>query len=434
MVIHRKHIYPEKDLALPRTLHDDRHRLEQVEVPVVTVSASFRQDIAKNLHEHTRKKGEIVFSRAHYSMAVAILDEARRQNLSAWLVDPINFLSADQWQRLVRIELIGQLTARIPILKKIKDIFDTFIRKQVPLKGAIDKPLEYVTTRVEKPIVSVHYESGNFLARHGKKVLQIVTDPHVRPHYLFEAGRPNISFAVFDEATRKSFFAKAAGQNLELAPDKVVVTGPPVDSRIIETRKGKKADSYKKRGLRLVVTTSGLGTNYKEIEELLTGLLPAVKERKIELLLYASTHRDFRKMYLDKAAENGLSAGDENAKTQVRVIWDESIVTANQKLIEHAFGWADGFITKPSGDMAYDAAAAGCFLLTLSPWGEWEENIFDIFTRLGIAKAADINNFVEQLDSLEQENWFSRAINNALNIDDIFLNGAKNIVNLQQKL
>lgn len=434
MVIHRKHIYPEKDLALPRTLHEDRHRLEQVEVPIVTVSASFHADIAKNLHEHTRQKGEIVFSRAHYSMAVAILEGARRQNLSAWLVDPINYLSKDQWQRLERIELVGQLTARTPILKKIKDIFDTFIRKQVPLRGAIDKPLEYVAANVGKPIISVHYESGNFLARHGKKVLQIVTDPHVRPHYLFEAGRPNIAFAVFDEATKKSFFENASLQNLKLPQNKVIVTGPPVDPRIIEKRKGKNADSYKKRGLRLAITTSGLGTNYGEIKQVLEHLLPVLAERKMEILLYASTHLDFYKMFYELGAKNSLPIGDENSKLPLRIIYDESIIAANQKLIDSAFGWADGFITKPSGDMAYDAVAAGCFLLTLSPWGEWEENIFDIFSRLGIAKAVDADNLVEQLDSLEQENWFSRAINNALNIDEIFLTGAKNIVDLQRKL
>lgn len=430
----RKHILPEKELTFPRTLHEDRHKLEKVQVPIITVSASYRSDIAKRLHEKARHHGEIVFSRAHYSMAVAVYEEAICQNKTAWMVDPINYLSEEEWQKLARIKFLGQLTARIPILKTLKDIFDTLIRRQIPLTAAIEKPLAYVTSRVGSPIISLHYEAGNYLAKIGKRVLQVVTDPHVRPHYLFEAERDNITFAVFDEATKKTFFEKAQVLGKKLPGNKVIVCGPPVDARIVEVRGGKTAEGHKNRPLRLAVTTSGLGTNFGEIKKLLANLIPEVKAGKVELLLYASTHEDFKAMYDQLAHENNLPVGDENAQAPVRVIWDESIVEANQKLIDYAFGWADGFITKPSGDMAYDALAAGCFLLTLSPWGEWEENIFDIFSRMGIAKKAEVENIREQLENLERENWFSRAISNALEIDEIFLNGAKNIVDLQQKI
>lgn len=430
----RKHILPPKDLDLPRTIHDDRHKIENVQVPIITVSASFRSDIAKSLGEHAREKGELAFSRAHFSMAIAVYEQAKESGLSCWLVDPVNYIGSEGWASLEKIEYIGQMIARNPILIKVKDILDLFIRSKSPLTKHIEEPLGYVTARAVNPIISLHYEAGNILAKNNKKVLQVVTDPHVRPHYLQQAERKNISFAVFDEQTKKQFLDLAIDLKKGVTSDRVIVTGPPVDPRIIEKRKGKNADSYKKRGLRLAITTSGLGTNYGEIKQALEHLLPVLAERKMEILLYAGTHLDFYKMFYELGAKNSLPIGDENSKMPLRIIYDESIIAANQKLIDSAFGWADGFITKPSGDMAYDAVAAGCFLLTLSPWGEWEENIFDIFSRLGIAKAIDTNNFVEQLDSLEQENWFPRAINNALNIDEIFLTGAKNIVDLQQKL
>lgn len=430
----RKHVFPEKGLGLPITLHDDRHRLEKVDVPIVTVSASFRSDMERHLGESAQDRGEIVFSRAHYSMAIAVLEQARRQKLSAWMVDPINYLSDRDWQKLERIEIIGQMTARIPILKALKDIFDTFVRKQIPLTAAIQKPLNYVTNRVGSPIISLHYEAGNYLAKVGKRVLQVVTDPHVRPHYLFEAGRPNITFAVFDEATKRSFIEKAAALNLQIAEGKVIVTGPPIDPRVIEKRSGKKPDDYKKRGLRLAITTSGLGTNYGEIKQTLENLLPVLTRKKIELLLYAGTHLDFYKIFYALAAKNNLPIGGEDSKMPLRIIYDKSIVIANQKLIDGAFGWADGFITKPSGDMAYDAVAAGCFLLTLDPWGEWEENIYKIFEKKGIALMADTTNLAGQLEQLEQKGWFMQAIKNALKIEEIYLHGAKNIVDLQQTL
>jgi hypothetical protein len=427
-----KHILPPADLSLPQTLHQDKHILEEVDVPVITVSATFRTEIKKYLGEKITVDHEAVFSRAHYSMAVGILAEANRRNLTSWLVDPTNYVSESDWKKVVIIEHIGQMTARIPFLKMMKDFADSLVRSKFPLRQAIESPLRYVVKRCVHPIISMHYEAGNIIATEGKNVISVVTDPYVHVTYLYEAHRPNITFAVFDEATKREFIEKAALTKIKIDESRIVVTGPPVDPRIVAKRKGKKPTTYKRRGLRLVITTSGLGTNKNEIEKVLDNLLPYIKKNKMELILYASTHDDFRQMYYDMAQKHKLELGSITSRSKVRIIHRTDIVQANQELIDYAFGWADGFITKPSGDMAYDAVAAGCFILSLESWGVWENNIEKLFSEKKILKKADVNNFSDQLSKLSRSGWIEEAIGNSLNIDKLFLEGSKKIVDLQR--
>lgn len=432
MAANRSHVLPPPEYELPGTLHNDRHRLEEVEVPIVTVSATFRNEIAKERGEEPVILDELVFSRAHYSMAVALFSYANSNGLSVWMVDPTNYISPKDWKGLARLEKIGQLTARIPLLKKAKNIFDTFARNKSPLSTVIKGPLEYVTARAQKPIISVHYEAGNILAQIGRKVVQVVTDPHVRPNYLYQADKPNIYFAVFDQQTKEDFLDKAKKLGKIVPEKQVVVTGPPVDPRIVKARQNKNPIEFKTRGLRLVITTSGLGTNKGEIKQILEQILPNLNDTR--LILYAGTHRDFREMFYSMGTQHHVLAQDIKTDAQVRVIYDESIVQANQELIEYGFPWADGFVTKPSGDMAYDAVAAGCFFLSLEPWGEWEKNIEKIFTNLGLARKTNPSYFKQQIDELTKIGWIENAIKNTLNIDPLFLNGAEKIVDLQQSL
>ncbi|MAG59907.1 hypothetical protein CMO96_03920 [Candidatus Woesebacteria bacterium] len=434
MATANEHTLPPTNLELPRTLHSDRHFLEEVQIPIVTISASFRSYIAEHRDETAKVSDEAVFSRAHFSMAMAIFEQASTMGLTSWLVDPINYVSEKDWKKIAFVESVGQLTARILILKKLKDFADNIIRSRLPIASAVEQPLLYVTEKTRVPILSLHYEVGNILAAKGKKVIQVVTDPHVRPHYLLEAQRSNITFCVFDQNTKDEFLEKAREKGLVVPKEKVVVTGPPVDPRIVKAREGKKPDDYKRRGLRLAFTTSGLGTNKKEIKKMLDQLLQLIKKTNIQLILYAGTHEDFRDMFYSLARNYKIAVGDAESAEQVRVIYKPGIVRANQDLIKYAFPWADGFITKPSGDMAYDAAAAGCFLLTLRPWGEWEENIEKTFEGLGISQNANVDNFTRQLEDLLSSRWVEKAMGNALNIDPLFLTGAKKIVDLQQKL
>lgn len=430
----RKHHLAPQDLDFPDTLHADKHKLEKADVPVVTISATFKQDIETLTHEKAKIKDEVVLSRAHYSMAVAILEKAKEMKKTAWLVDPINYVSPAAWKGIARVEYIGQMTARIALLRTLKNIFDKFIRSKLPIAKAIEGPLLYAVRLVTKPVVSIHYEAGNILSRNNKVVLQVVTDPHVRPHYLFEADRPNITFAVFDEGTKKEFFRKAEEMGKKVDQERVVVTGPPVDPRIIKARLSKKKSSFKERGLRLVITTSGLGTNKHEIEKILDNIFASINNSNLELLVYCSTHADFNTMLYSLAYKYKVPVGSKTDKTKVRVLFNSSIVHANQDLIDFGFPWADGFVTKPSGDMAYDAVAAGCFLLTLEPWGEWEEAIEKIFTDLGIAKKAEIGKFSNQLQDLINSGWIEEAQDKALNIDKLYLEGAEKIIKLHQKL
>lgn len=431
----RKHILPSPELELPKTLHEDRHRFEVVDVPVVTTSASFRSDIAHNFGESVKGlTSDIVFSRAHFSMSVAIMRAAREKNLTTWLIDPLNYVTLGDWKKLVFLARVGSLSARSHVLKHIKDIFDTIARGRSPLTQAITTPLLYATARVTKPIISLHYEAGNILAKEEKNVLQVVTDPHIRPQYLYEAERPNITFAVFDENTKQMFLESARGFGKQVNPERVVVTGPPVDPRIVGARKRKDA-KIGSRSLRLAITTGGLGQNKGEIKKILRSIVLPIKKGQIKVVLYASTLPDFRGMYEDIAREFDVEVGNpKDEAADLRILYYPSILDANESLVTYVFPWAHGFVTKPSGDMAYDAVGAGCFLLLLEPWGEWEENIGKIFIDLGIAQRAQTDNFGRQILELIKSNWIERAISNSLNINNLFLNGAKEIVDLQQKI
>ncbi len=432
------HTAPPPELELPATLHDDRHRFGTVDVPVVTTSASFRHDILQNFGEKAHLSGnEIVFSRAHYSMAVAVMRAAVESKLTTWLIDPLNYMTEKDWGKISLVVKVGELAARFPILKHVKDVFDTIVREKSPLTQAIKEQLLYATARIdEKTIVSMHYETGNILARNGKRVLQVVTDPHVRPQYLYEAERPNITYAVFDQDTKNEFLTKAGKSGKKVNPAKIVVTGPPVDPRIVGSRAKKTSGWLGTRPLRLAFTTGGLGQNKNELGQALTCIAPKIKEGKIQVILYASTLPDFMKMYQEIAERYGIEVGkridDENAA--LRIFYYSSIVDVNQALIDYVFPWSDGFITKPSGDMAYDAVAAGCFLLTLEPWGIWEKNIAKIFTSVGVSQEAKPRFLAAQLDDLIRSGWIEDAIKKALAIDKLFLNGAKKVVDLQQKL
>lgn len=430
----RPHTYPSSDLDLPITLHEDRHRLEEVEVPIVTISATFRTDIAESFGEKAKRAEEAVFSRAHYSMSIAIFEQAIRLGLSAWLVDPTNYVSPKDYEKILFTELVAEKVARNPLLKKIKDFVDTFARSKLPIAEAVNQPLKYVTEKARFPTISLHYESGNVLAPLGKNVVQVVTDPHVRVNYLQEAERENITFAVFDKETKLEFLEKAKKAGKKVDEERIVVTGPPVDPRIVEAREGKQPNGYTKRPLRLVIATGGLGTNKGEIKAVTKGLIPKIKEGKVNVILYAGTHPDFERFFKQTLKKNNIAEGRlEDIDASARVIYNSSIIKANQALIKHAFAWADGFVTKPSGDMAYDAAASGCFILSLTPWGEWEANIRNRFASLGILERAETGSFGKQLDRLVESGWVRKAIKQALEINPLFLNGAEKIVALQQK-
>jgi hypothetical protein len=262
-----------------------------------------------------------------------------------------------------------------------------------------------------------------------------VTDPHVRPHYLYEAQRPNIFFAVFDKNTKDELTEKAKLYVKNDISERVFVTGPPVDPRIIDARKNKRPDAWRKREIRLAITTGGLGTNKDEVKTILKSIADKVKNGEIKVILYAGTHKDFALMFEECALDLNIKLADiKDTKARIRMLYDPKIIEANKLLIDYAFPWADGFVTKPSGDMAYDAVAAGCFILSLSPWGEWEEKIEQIFANLSILKVADPHNFAKQIDDLSIAGWFENAILQALKIDKLFLQGAKNIISVQRHL
>jgi hypothetical protein len=432
------------DPILEKAFAQDKVNLEKTKVPIVTVSASYKEDV-KGMFGYPEDEtiADVVFSRAHYSMAVGVAAQAWGEKVDykkAWVVDPTNYVSHKDWGSIELTEGIGKLLARQPLLKRLKDIVDQFGRGKLPILGSITPPLFHLTEKVSKPILSFHIASGNILAEQGRTIVQMITDPHVRDEYVNNADKDNFYLLVFDENTKTEVLEKAKINKKKINPDRVIVTGPPIDPRIIKARTNK--HPWRNGPLKIVITTGGLGTNKKEIKQLLQQLLPQLRKRPhaYELLVYAVTHKDIYDMAIEMAKNEHIHASGitaENAK--LRVIYHPQIVDANEILIKYGFPWADGFIGKPSGDMAYDVAASGSFMLTLQEWGEWEHNVREVFEQLGIARKADVGQIVPQLEALTQaqgksQSWVEHAMNNALTINKLFLDGAKNILAAYRKI
>ncbi|MFH1244409.1 MAG: hypothetical protein V1487_02460 [bacterium] len=439
-----------EDLEFKRTAHEERHLLETVQIPIVTVSATFKEELEARFGEKpTEETPDVTFSRAHYSMANALVVAATKNRQTFWMIDPTNYVSAKDWPKIMFTERMGRLIARSPILKELKDLMDTRLRNQLPLTGAIREPLTYVTGRVTRPLISLHYEAGNILLENGKTVLQVVTDPHVRPQYLTHADNPKLSWAVFDELTKARLIELAYILGHKVEEKRVHVTGCPVDPRIITKDRNHYKGRYLTVGksrlagrpLRLAITTGGLGTNKPEIENLLTHLAPAIKKGELHLAAYAGVHVDFETMFTTFARVHQIKIGEmTDPQAPFRVFRGNDIVDANELLLDYIFPWADGIITKPSGDMAYEAIAAGCFLLTLHPWGEWEENIRAYTESQGVSIRADIENILAQLRAIvtmpieKNRPWVELALTRANHLARPTSRGADNILKLHRKL
>lgn len=427
---------PPEELDLKKALEHHRDSFGEAQVPVITISATYRKELADKFDVLLSHKGsDVVFSRAHYSMAEAVSRAAEEMELAHHMSDPTNFVSAKDWKKVEFTETIGQLMARYKLLKQLKDKIDTVARSKLPITEAVSKPLDYMTEKIKCPPISLHYEVGNLLCKLKKTVVQVVTDPHVRPQYLDALPSEKITYCVFDDETKKEFFKQAEKQNKQVDKDQVVVTGPPVDPRIARIGKSKK-EFPKGRPLRLAITTGGLGTNLTEIKEALQQLTPLLKpEEKVQLFLYAGTHEDFRDFFEDYAKGENIRVGNlDEEDADIRILYEDSIIDANNNLIEHMFPWADGVMTKPSGDMAYDAAAAGCFMLFLEPWGPWEGNIQERFVKRNIGFDLEVWNTQEHFLDLWNSGKLANAMDNAHQLPEFFREGSFNIVGLQQTI
>lgn len=430
------HQPPPKELDLKHALHHERHLLQEASVPILTISATYRKELADKYRGAVHATSEVVFSRAHYSMAEAVRQAAMEMGRTTQMSDPTNFVSQKEWTGVEFTETVGKLMARYRLLKWLKDRVDTIVRDKLPIHKAVAGPIKFLTEEINRPIISLHYEVGNVLAKAGKHVIQVVTDPHVRPQYLDCLPCGNIVYALFDEETKAAFLIEARRQNKAVKDSQLVVTGPPVDPRIC--RLGRTVKKMEKgQPLNIAICTGGLGTNLDEIKKELLDRAALVLRTsdKIRLFLYAGTHRDFRNFFEDFAREINVRVGNLDDETAgIRILYEDSIVDANNNLIKYMFPWAHGVVTKPSGDMAYEAAAAGCFLLFLEPWGVWEENIQKRFIERQIGFKLDPNRGSRDLsEDLSQNPILIKALENAHNLPKLFREGAKNIVKLQHE-
>jgi len=427
----KNRIKPPKELDLKNAIYEERFLFEKAQVPIVTVSASYRKELADKYQAIAHTHSDIVFSRAHYSMAEAIRQQAILTKRKAVISDPINFVSKENWNKIETTEKIGKIIARYKILKDIKDKLNSLVRQSSPVGKAIKKPLLYLTQTTRCPIISVHYETGNILVKNGKTVIQCITDPHIHPQYLESLPSPNITFAVFDEKTKETLLSEAKRLNKKIEDKQVVVTGAFIDPRL--NKIGRRKTIFKKNEpINIAITTGGLGTNLKEIKKILESFEKLLKTpEKIRLFLYASTHADFRNFFEEYAKKNNIRIGNlDDEEARIRILYDDSIIDANENLIKYMFPWAHGIIAKPSGDMAYDAAAAGCFLLFLEPWGSWEENIQKIFIKKKIGFDFNTDNAIGQFQSLLKSGKLKKAMEETSKMDSLYRDGCKNIIDL----
>lgn len=432
------------DPNLVKVFKKDKEWLGQTEIPIVTVAGTMREDI-KGWHGLVEDESiaDVVLSRAHFSMALAIATQAWGDQLDhrkAWLVDPTNYVSQEKWRSITLTETVGKVLARNPILKTVKDVIDRFGRQKLPILDSITPPLLYLTEGITKPILSLHVAAGNILLEHGKTVLQVITDPHVRYDYLTQIDNPKLTFCVFDQLTKDDLLEKVALLGKSIDPQRVVITGPPIDPRVFAQRSKKR--TWRSGKLKLCLATGGLGTNKPEIIELLEQLLPIMRDNEcsINLLVYCGTQQDLYTNCLDLARQNALTVGKlEEHKSNFRCIYHPQIVDANEQLLTYGFPWADGFITKPSGDMAYDAVASGSFLLTLREWGEWESVIRERFEQQGIARPVITDSILAQLNELmsargKSSSWIERAMLAARKIAPNSINGTEAIIDAYRQL
>jgi hypothetical protein len=475
-----------------KIFYRDRQLLSQTQFPIFTVSATYHEDL-KELHHLSGNDSDqdIVFSRAHYSMTLALALRAWGEKIDprkAWFVDPSNYVTGKQLMSLQVTDLLGKLVARFALLKFLKDFVDRFGRQKLPILASITDPTLYLAQEIQRPILSLHIATGNILAKTGKEVYQVITDPHVRADYLENAELPNMHFFVFDEDTKLEFFhlAKQLGKKIKDDPKnpKVRVSGPMIDQRILAI--GEKKRIWQPGDtLRICLTTGGLGTNREEIFAILEKLLPEIKAQiqgksqsqlpRIELIFYAGTHPDLYKQARILAKKYAIrydliqehdparfGIGEhfpkprlKTLKSRFAIIFHPQLVDANELLIQRAFPWADLFISKPSGDMAYDAVLSGAALLTLKEWGDWEYNVRHVFESRYVSKKCDSKNIIEQLEQITYSNemrsktekkpssplpkpelrknkgegsWLSQAMTKSHHLEPIFSQGTKNIL------
>ena len=430
------------DGFLVKTFQKDKHIFARTRLPIVTLSASSKEDLKKaHGFPDDDTLPDVVFSRAHFTMALAIALTSwgtEPDPSKAWVVDPTNYVPHNKWHSVLLTYAVGKMVARVGFLHQLKNFIDAHWRQRLPIITSITAPLLHLTEHVKYPILSLHIAVGNILIGQGKRVMQVVTDPHVREEYVFFADQPHARFCVFDERTKTEFLEQAALHDKVVDPNHVIVTGPPLDPRIVAKRG--KTQPWRSGPLNLCLTTGGLGTNKQEMLEIFRQLAPhlSASQTRYRLLIYVGTHQDLYEALRQIADENELIIDKPNERTaRLRILYHPQLTDANDLLVEHGFGWAHGFITKPSADMTYEAVANGSFVLTLQPWGVWEEKIQAIFEQHSVSRACLTENIVAQLELLtsaqgKPQSWVEQAMNNALLTETIETKGAQKIIAAMQ--
>src|SRR3989337_1743828 len=112
------------DDELKTILDKERKLLEEAEVPIATVSATFFDQIEEQ-YAYKFGREEIVFSRAHYSQALSLLIAAGEAEKACWFGDPTSGAAAEDGHKVLLTKKKAEAVPRHDLLKKVKDLMDT---------------------------------------------------------------------------------------------------------------------------------------------------------------------------------------------------------------------------------------------------------------------------------------------------------------------
>ena len=93
------------DEVTERLLDHDRELLATTHYPIVTLAASFRDVVEEQGSlPDSRDHQDVVFSRAHFSMALGVAvaawgSDGTPRPEKAWLIDPTNYVRHKDWKR-----------------------------------------------------------------------------------------------------------------------------------------------------------------------------------------------------------------------------------------------------------------------------------------------------------------------------------------------
>ncbi|MFA5136150.1 MAG: hypothetical protein WC489_02030 [Patescibacteria group bacterium] len=142
-----------------------------------------------------------------------------------------------------------------------------------------------------------------------------------------------------------------------------------------------------------------------EIQEILGELSAWIKSGKVELSVFLGTNMDLAERLHKQLSKLGLNDPLFTVNIVSGTDKEELNKSAQQMLIS-----ADFVCSKPSGDRAYEACAAGCPLLSLFALHPHEEKIFEMLQEQGMAVKCKTSHLKRQIEEIITNNGIIQMI------------------------